>query len=286
MEHTERNHLGAARREEERVTPLELFFDLVFVLAITQCTTLMSNSPTWEGLAQGLLVLAVLWWSWGGYAWLTSVVDPRRARSGSRSSRRWPRCSSRRSRAGRVRRRRARLRVRLRDRRGRAHRLFTDREPRRPELRRSVTGSRRARRSASRCSRRVRDGRWLQRPLGVAIALDWGCRSSSGRRAGSSMPAHFAERHGLIVIIALGESIVAIGVGANAVVDVGVVVAATLGIAIAAALWWLYFDVIVWLARARLSEASPARSRTSSRATPTRTCTSRWSRASCCSRSA
>ncbi len=63
-------------REGERVTPLELFFDLVFVLAITQCTALMSNHPTWEGLAQGLLVLGMLWWSWTGYAWLTSVVDP------------------------------------------------------------------------------------------------------------------------------------------------------------------------------------------------------------------
>src|SRR3954465_2981941 len=68
--------LSAARREDERVTPLELFFDLVFVLAITQCTTLMSHDPTWPGLAQGLLVLGVLWWSWVGYAWLTSVIDP------------------------------------------------------------------------------------------------------------------------------------------------------------------------------------------------------------------
>ena len=56
--------------------PLELFFDLVFVLAITQCTALMAHSPTWEGLAKGMLVLGVLWWSWVGYAWLTSVVDP------------------------------------------------------------------------------------------------------------------------------------------------------------------------------------------------------------------
>ena len=63
-------------REGERVTPLELFFDLVFVLALTQCTALMSHHPTWEGLAQGMLVLGVLWWSWTGYAWLTSVVDP------------------------------------------------------------------------------------------------------------------------------------------------------------------------------------------------------------------
>ena len=63
-------------REAETVTPLELFFDLVFVLALTQCTALMAAEPTWEGLAKGLLVLGVLWWSWVGYAWLTSVIDP------------------------------------------------------------------------------------------------------------------------------------------------------------------------------------------------------------------
>src|ERR1044072_8903559 len=73
----EQHHrLGAMRREGERVTPLELFFDLVFVLAITQCTGLMSHDQTWSGLAQGLLILAVLWWAWVGYAWLTSVIDP------------------------------------------------------------------------------------------------------------------------------------------------------------------------------------------------------------------
>ena len=63
-------------REEERVTALELFFDLVFVLAITQCTALMSHDQTWSGLTQGLLILGVLWWAWVGYAWLTSVIDP------------------------------------------------------------------------------------------------------------------------------------------------------------------------------------------------------------------
>ncbi len=67
---------GAVRRSEENVTPLELFFDLVFVLALTQCTALMADDPSWEGLARGLLILAVMWWSWVGYAWLTSVVDP------------------------------------------------------------------------------------------------------------------------------------------------------------------------------------------------------------------
>ena len=56
--------------------PLELFFDLVFVLAITQCTAFMADHPSWEGILQGTLILAMLWWAWAGYAWLTSVVDP------------------------------------------------------------------------------------------------------------------------------------------------------------------------------------------------------------------
>ena len=56
------------REDDARVTPLELFFDLVFVLAITQCTALMADIPTWVGLAKGMLVLGVLWWAWVGYA--------------------------------------------------------------------------------------------------------------------------------------------------------------------------------------------------------------------------
>src|SRR5919107_4687142 len=73
---TRRPRLAPTLRQDERVTPLELFFDLVFVLAITQCTALMADDPTWEGLAKGMLVLGMLWWSWVGYSWLTSVVDP------------------------------------------------------------------------------------------------------------------------------------------------------------------------------------------------------------------
>src|SRR2546423_3773543 len=59
---------------EKRVAPLELFFDLVFVFALTQVTTLMSANPTWQGLGQGMLVLAALWWAWGAYAWLTNYI--------------------------------------------------------------------------------------------------------------------------------------------------------------------------------------------------------------------
>src|SRR6266436_7465794 len=61
---------------EQRVTPVELFFDLVFVFAFTQVTTVLSDDPTWGGLGHGLLILAALWWVWAAYAWLTNTVDP------------------------------------------------------------------------------------------------------------------------------------------------------------------------------------------------------------------
>jgi low temperature requirement protein LtrA len=59
---------------EHRVTPLELFFDLVFVFAFTQVTTLMAHDTTWAGVGRGMLVLAALWSVWTAYAWLTNTV--------------------------------------------------------------------------------------------------------------------------------------------------------------------------------------------------------------------
>src|ERR1043166_5013443 len=61
---------------EQRVTPLELFFDLVFVFGFTQVTTVLSEDPTWRGLGHALLLLVTLWWAWAAYAWLTNTVDP------------------------------------------------------------------------------------------------------------------------------------------------------------------------------------------------------------------
>ena len=79
---------GAARWHgvEKRVEPLELFFDLVFVFALTQVTARMADDLSWGGLLRGLLVLAAIWWAWAAYAWLTNEVDGRRWPSGSRSS--------------------------------------------------------------------------------------------------------------------------------------------------------------------------------------------------------
>ena len=75
------------------------------------------------------------------------------------------------------------------------------------------------------------------------------------------VPGHFAERHGLIIIVALGESIVAIGVGAEAGVDGGVIAAAILGIAVACAFWWAYFDVAALAAARRLAELESVQAR-------------------------
>ena len=69
--------MSAQRVErDQRVTPLELFFDLVFVFGFTQVTTVLSDDPTWSGLGHGLLILAALGWAWAAYAWLTNSVDP------------------------------------------------------------------------------------------------------------------------------------------------------------------------------------------------------------------
>ena len=61
---------------EQRVTPLELFFDLVFVFALTQVTAMLAGDTTGGGLVHALLVLVALWWAWSAFAWLTNNVDP------------------------------------------------------------------------------------------------------------------------------------------------------------------------------------------------------------------
>jgi low temperature requirement protein LtrA len=93
----------------------------------------------------------------------------------------------------------------------------------------------------------------------VAIAFDYGGPYFFGIEGWRIFPGHFAERFGLVVIVALGESIVAIGAGVEGAVDAGVVVAAVLGVAVAASLWWLYFDVVALVAERRLAGAAPGR---------------------------
>ena len=138
--------------------------------------------------------------------------------------------------------------------RARAARAVPRRQPRhrRPCATRCGSGWCRAPRSGSACSSRRR--LWTaiasSRCGSAALALDMLGPYLFGSEGWKLVPHHFAERHGLILIIALGESIVAIGVGAEAGVDGGVIAAAVLGIALAAAMWWAYFDVVALGGRA------------------------------------
>ena len=90
----------------------------------------------------------------------------------------------------------------------------------------------------------------------VALAIDYLGPAVIGMGRGWRVaPEHFAERYGLIILIALGESLIAIGLGAGFELDAGVIAAAALGIAVVSALWWLYFDVAAIIARRLLMQA-------------------------------
>jgi low temperature requirement protein LtrA len=94
---------------------------------------------------------------------------------------------------------------------------------------------------------------------GAALAVDYLGVLIGHMRGWRVSPEHFVERHGLVVIIALGESIVALGVGAAGLpLHAGLIAAALLGIAVIASLWWSYFDWVAFVAQARLAEATGA----------------------------
>ncbi len=103
---------------------------------------------------------------------------------------------------------------------------------------------------------------WLRVGLwGVALLIDTGGPFLFGAAGWRLVPGHFAERHAAFVIIALGESIAALGAIASGRVDAGVVLAAALGVALCGALWWLYFDIVALVGQRRLSQAREGRER-------------------------
>ena len=228
------------------MTPVELFFDLVFVFAFTQVTTLLVDDPSWGGLGRGLLVVAVLWWAWASYAWLTNTVDAD---------------------AGIV------LAVMLvataalfvaalavPEAFG-SHRLvfalaflvvlvmfvglFAVAGKAEPDLLAAVLRMARTTFAggaliviAAFVPSGLTPVLWL-----AALAVGFVGPIMVGVGGWRVHLAHFAERHGLIVIIALGEALAAIGLGARSTRLGGeVIVAAVLGVLIAAAFWLAYFD--------------------------------------------
>jgi low temperature requirement protein LtrA len=230
---------------EHRVTPQELFFDLVFVFAFTQVATLLSNDPTFAGISRGVLVLAALWWAWSAYAWLTNIVNPEEGVVG------------------------AALLVALiamfiaalvvpsvfedegvlfgvaflivcvmhavlyalagrgnPDLLGATLRLLPWTLPGATLI--LVAGF----------TDGARTWLWL-----AALVYTYGGALLVGSRGWLVHPAHLTERHALVVIIVLGEAFISIGVGAAGIdIGPGEVLAAILGLLVATAFWLAYFD--------------------------------------------
>jgi low temperature requirement protein LtrA len=238
----------AARREDERRTSyLELFFDLVFVFAITQVTALMIDDPTAAGFAKAALVLALIYWAWSGYAWATNAID----------------LSSPGLRLGYIVAIGASLGMAVAVPDAYAERagwfvvsLFTVRIL---QLVLYVGGLRDdpAHRAAilrlapwfSVAPALMLVGGFVDESLRVvlwlgAVAIDVAGTLRQGPDSGFRIsPGHFAERYALFIIIALGESIVAVGTGLSGhTKDAAFAAALAVAFIGVAAIWWAYFD--------------------------------------------
>jgi low temperature requirement protein LtrA len=243
---------------EQKVTPLELFFDLVFVFAITQVTTMLAADPTWAGLVRGMLVLSTLWWAWAAFSWLTNTLDAdegavRLAMLGAMAaalvvSLAVPGAFGADALAFAL----AYTVLRV------LHVVVYIVGSPDAEVRGAI--ERMAPGFLLFCGLLIAasafDGLVQGAIWALALVIHVAGLVVAGPRGWRVSPAHFAERHGLIIIIALGESIVSIGVGAAGLrVDGELILTAVLGIAVASALWWAYFDVVALVAERRLRAA-------------------------------
>jgi low temperature requirement protein LtrA len=245
---------------ERRVTPLELFFDLVFVFALTQVTGFLAEHLSWIGMLEGAALLVVLWWAWAGYVWLTNAVPAEEVVP-------------------------ARLVVLIAmaamlvaslavpDAFGEYGVIFglayfvvrllhvvlfvlASGVP--PEAIRAMLrlapgflGAPLLLIPAGFADGYVKGALWA-----LAIGIDLSVSLVGGVGGFRVHAGHFAERFALIIIIALGESIVSIGVGASGLaLGAGVILASVLGVVLAAALWWAYFDLFMLVAERRLFAA-------------------------------
>jgi low temperature requirement protein LtrA len=232
----------AAETEPVRVTTLELFFDLVFVFTIAELTSVLFAEPNLRGGVQVFLMLGVIWWMYGGYAWLTNAVSARTT---------------------------LRRLVLL----GGMGAYFV--------VSLSIPGAFEGSGLAfglgylavvlvhsilfTRASGGAARGILTLAPFNLAsaglvlvggalggsaqyvlwalaVAFEWVTPWLRKPSAFSISAAHFVERHALVIIVAIGESVVAVGIGAgHLAVDLELAAIALLGLALSACLWWLYF---------------------------------------------
>jgi low temperature requirement protein LtrA len=234
-----------AVEREHRVTARELFFDLVFVFAFTQVATLLSDDPTFTGIGRGVLVLGALWWAWTAYAWLTNTVDPEEGLVGAAllaaliamfiaalvvpgvfvddgvlfGAAFLVVCA---------------MHLTLYALAGRGNRDLLAAVFRLAPW--TLLGATLI--LAAGFVDGARTWLWL-----TALASTYVGAGLSGSRGWQLHPSHLAERYGLVLIIALGEAFVSIGIGATGIgIGLGEVVAAVLGILVATSFWLAYFD--------------------------------------------
>jgi low temperature requirement protein LtrA len=239
--------VATAVDHEHNVTPRELFFDLVFVFAFTQVTTLLAHDPTFAGLGRGVLVLAALWWPWTAYAWLTNTVDPEEGFVGAALL------------VALIAMFLAALavpgvfgddgvlfgvcflvvvamHVALYALAGRGHRdLFAAVLRLAPW---TLLGATLILVAGFGFADSVRTWLWV-----AALACTYVGAGLAGTTGWRVFPSHLSERYGLVVIIALGEAFVAIGIGVTGTgIGLGDVAAAILGLLVATSFWLAYFD--------------------------------------------
>jgi len=246
--------------DEHPVAPLELLFDLVFVFAFTQVTTLLTNHSTWEGLGQALLIMTALWWAWSAYAWLTNTID---AEVGPVLAAMFVAMGAMFMAALAVPGAFGADAVVF----GVAFLIAN--------LMQSVLYALGAGGDRQLLSAIWRVVPWvlggsalillagffdggLQAALWVAaLAVGFVGPAFVSLEGWRVQPRHFAERHGLIVIIAIGESLVAVGLGArDERLHGDVIVAALLGLLVAMSFWLAYFDFFTIRGRQLLDERS------------------------------
>ena len=263
-----RHPLIRDEQAQARVTPLELFFDLVFVFALTQVTAYMADELNWQGILRGALVIMLLWWAWTGYAWLANVASAEEPPiklsilAGMSAMFVLALC----------------IPEAFDDAPGGlngpvvlalCYLLFRfmhfvmfmivarDDPGLRSQLLRfapSVLVGSAVLLVASQYDGWVQTALWM-----LALVADY-VGTALGGFSGWRLPApgHFSERHGLILIVALGESIVAIGVGvAKEPISWVIILASLLGLVLASAMWWAYFDVSALLGEHALASEPP-----------------------------
>jgi low temperature requirement protein LtrA len=258
-----------AVEERESASPLELFFDLVFVFALTQVTEFMAEHADGVDVLRGMLAITVLWWCWIGYSWLCSLV---RAEQGAMRLGLFAAMAAMFVQA-------ITIPEAFDDLPGGLYgpmvfaccyfvvravhvALFWLASREDPQLRGQIlrfvpsmlTGTVLLL-IASQTTGTMQTLLWF-----AALAGDYLGTLVAGSKWRMGSASHFSERYGLIIIVALGESIVAIGVGvAHLPISWPIIGASVLGLIVAGAMWWAYFDVTSLIAERALTAAEGER---------------------------